>query len=85
MDTGRLQTLEGYRVKEDILRKWQGAERGKRSIPSATYLQDGNPPQVFSQRKRMEISEKRREKDRERESPALILSKKKLKITMTLL
>lgn len=77
--TARLQILEGYRVKEGILRKGK-EQKGERESPWCYLHSYGNTPKIISQRKLMKSSEKRSETNRKRETSALIL---KIKPTLT--
>lgn len=72
MRTARLQILEGYRVKEGILRKGK-KQKGERESPWCYLHSYGNTPKIISQRKLMKSSEKRSETNRKRETSALIL------------
>lgn len=77
MGRGRLWILEGYRVKEAILRngREQKGER-ERSLMLLTFKME-IPPRFSAKGKERKVL--RREKDGEREHPALILSLKKKK------
>lgn len=81
-DTGRLQMLGRLQSKRGYLEKWQRAERGKRKIPSATYLQDRNPPKIFNQSKSFKIIEKKRKTGKDRALNSSSQKKKKKRKTL---